>query len=168
MANGGSKPRMARIILGTTGTVVLLGSLLLYGHRSDHPMLYYYGASPEAPGGKAVPILNPLRNRKDEANAEWLIRDLRTNQCGQIVRERLRANDGQICPVLRSNTKANLIWLDRERSAETRSYSRRLIYDLQDSKARLVVYFRNSEVGWGVDTVSVLTDLAVLQPNRGR
>jgi hypothetical protein len=119
-------------------------------------MLYYYGASPEeVPQGTAIAVLNPFRNRKDEANAEGLIRDLRTSQCGQIVHERLGADPTRVCAMMRDNTKASLIWLDRESDA-TRGGTRKLIYDLPESKARLVIYFGTDEAGWGVSTVSVI------------
>jgi hypothetical protein len=123
--------------------------------RSTHCVLYYYGASPEeVPQGTAIALLNPLRNRKDEANAEWLIRDLRTNNCEQIARERLGTDPNRICEVMRGNTKASLIWLDPE-SDMTRGGTRRLIYNLPDKKARLIVYFGADEPGWGVKTASV-------------
>jgi hypothetical protein len=119
-------------------------------------MLYYYGASPgEVPQGTALAVLNPFRDRKDEVNAEWLIRDLRTSKCEQIVHERLRADAMRVCPVMRDNTEASLIWLDQE-SDSRRGGTRKLIYDLPESKARLVVYFGTDEAGWGVSTVSVI------------
>jgi len=126
-----------------------------YLHRSTHPILYYYGAPPEeAPQGTAIAFLNPLRNRKDETNAEWLIRDLRTNHCEQIGRERLGTDPNRICEVMRGNTKASLIWLDPE-SDTTRGGTRKLVYNLPDKKARLIVYFGGDEPGWGVKTASV-------------
>jgi hypothetical protein len=156
MTNFWSKRGGAEIFLIGTGALVFTGAFLLYSHRIDRSMLYYYGASPEVPGGTAIAVLNPLRNRKDEANAEWLIRDLRTGKCEQIARERLNADPKRICPVLRDNTKASLVWLDPERRDRTRGYSRMLVYDLPEAKTRLVVYFRNSDIGWGVDTVALL------------
>jgi len=119
-------------------------------------MLYYYGASPEAPQGTHIAILNPFRDRKDERNAEWLIRDLRTNECDRIARGRLRADPAQVCPVLRYNNTASLIWLDSELGTGMPSGSRVLVYDLRDQKAMLFVYFGTDESGWGVSTVSVL------------
>ena len=129
---------------------------VLYINRAAHCVLYYYGASPEeVPQGRAIVVLNPLRNRKDEANAEWLIRDLRTSKCEQIVRERLGADPTRVCPAMRDNIRAHLVWLDQE-SNTVKGGTRKLIYDLPDSKARLVVYFRTDEYGWGVSTVSVV------------
>ncbi len=138
------------------GILVIGIASVLFVNRSDHCMLYYYGASPEeVPQGAAVAVLNPFRNRKDEANADWLIQDLRTSKCEQIMRERLRTDPTRVCSVMRDNTKASLIWLDQE-SDTTRGGSRKLIYDLPESKARLVVYFATDEAGWGVSTVSVV------------
>jgi hypothetical protein len=155
MKNFWSNHRVAGIFSVGAGALVCIGAFLLYAHRIEHSMLYYYGASPEVPGGTAIAVLNPLRNRKDESNAEWLIQDLRTNKCEEIARERLGADPQQICPVMHRSTKASLVWLDSERDYGTWARSRRLIYDLPESKARLVVYFGHSEVGWGVATVSL-------------
>jgi hypothetical protein len=135
---------------------ILLSSFFLYARRFDWPVLYYYGASPEVPQGTAIPILNPFRDRKDEANAEWLIRDLRSDQCEQIVRERLSSDPAEICLVLRRSTKASLIWLDAEREKGVWATTRDLYYDLPESRSRLVVHFGKSEPGWGVNTVELL------------
>jgi hypothetical protein len=145
-----------RFVVAGTAVAVLAGLLFLYNRRFDHPVLYYYGASPEVPHGTAMAILNPFRDRKDEVNAEWLIRDLRTEKCQQIVRERLGADPAQVCPVLRGSTRASLIWLDPERDRSTWARSRDLFYDLPESRSRLVVSFGNSEVGWGVNTISLI------------
>ena len=91
--------------------VAAVASVALYNHRDERCVLYYYGAALEVPPGRAIAILNPFRNRDDEANAERLIRDLRTNQCEQIVRERLRGDPSQICPVMQTGARASLIWL---------------------------------------------------------
>jgi hypothetical protein len=135
---------------------VFLVALFLCSTRYERPMIFYYGASPEVPQGKAFRILNPFRRRKDEANAEWLIRDLRTNKCEQIVRERLGADPAQICPLLRYNERAVLIWLDPERDNGEWRKTRELYYDLPESRSRLVVGFGDSEAGWGVNTVSLV------------
>jgi len=145
-----------RALFVVLGGIVLAAFCALYFSRSTHCVLYYYGASPEeVPQGTAIPILNPLRNRKDEANAGWLIRDLRTDKCDEISRGRLGADPISICQVMRGNTKASLIWLDPE-SDTVRGGTRKLIYDLPDKKARLIVYFGVDEPGWGVKTVSVV------------
>ncbi len=137
-------------------TAALFASLvLLYVHRFDRPMLYYYGASPEVVHGRAVAFLNPFRDRHDEGLAKWLIGDLRTAQCEKIVRDRLQAEPAQICPVLRSNSGATLIWLG-PRQHDPRGDSRQLFYDLPENKVRLLVYFGRDEWGWGIRTVSVL------------
>jgi hypothetical protein len=144
------------LILLAAVAILFLGLSLAYCVRFSRPVLYYYGASPEVPQGRAIAILNPFRSRKDEANAELLISDLRTSQCQQIVRERLGADPVRICPVMQSSTKALLIWLDAERSGETLARSRKLFYDFPESHSRLVVYFSIDEAGWGVNTVSLL------------
>jgi hypothetical protein len=108
------------------------------------------------PQGKAFRILNPFRRRKDEANAEWLIRDLRTNKCEQLVRERLGADPARVCRVLRDNERVVLIWLDPERDNGEWRKTRELYYDLPESRSRLVVGFGDSEAGWGVNTVSLV------------
>jgi len=137
-------------------TVVFFAALVfLYVHRFDRPMLCYYGASPEVPRGTAVPFFNPLRDRRDERLAKWLIGDLRTAQCEQIVRKRLQAEPAQICPILRSNSRATLIWIE-PRQHEPLGESRQLFYDLPENKARLIVYFGMDELGWGTRTVSVI------------
>jgi len=142
----------ALLILGA----LVIGTLaVVYYVRANHCVLYYYGAAPEeVPQGTAIAVLNPLRNRTDERNAEWLIRDLRTAKCEQVSRE-LLADPTKICSTLRGNTKASLIWLDPE-SDTTKGGTRRLIYDLPDRQARFIVYFRADEPGWGVKTVSVV------------
>ena len=101
-----------RWILLAAIAVLFLGSFLAYKVRVERPVLYYYGASPEVPQGRAIAFLNPFRSRKDERNAGWLIRDLRTNQFRQIAKERLRVDPVRICSVLEGSTKDRLIWLD--------------------------------------------------------
>jgi hypothetical protein len=135
-------------------TVALFAALvLLYVHRFDRPMLYYYGASPEVSQGRAISFFNPFRDRHDEGLAKWLIGDLRTAGCEKIVRERLQADPTRICPVLRSNNKATLIWIEpRQHDRE----SRQLIYDLPENKARLIVYFGRDDGAGVLRTVSVL------------
>ena len=114
-----------RFLIAGAAAVVLIASLL-YARRFDRPVLYYYGASPEVPQGTAIALLNPFRNRKDEVNAELLIRDLRTNKCEQIVKERLAGDPARVCPVLHGSAKASLIWLDPERDRGTWTGSRQL------------------------------------------
>ncbi|MFZ0780667.1 MAG: hypothetical protein WAM86_05980 [Candidatus Sulfotelmatobacter sp.] len=57
---------------------------------------------------------------------------------------------------MRNNTKARLIWLETELDSQPPRGSRELVYDLPKNKARLIVYFRTDEAGWGVSTVSIL------------
>ncbi len=147
------RTRRARLVL-VLGALTIGALCLLYLKRTNHCFLYYYGAAPEdVPQGKASAVLNPLRNRKDERNAEWLIRDLRKAKCEEVSWE-LLADPTRICSTMRGNTKATLIWLDHERGT-IRGGTRRLIYDLPDKKARLVIYFGADEPGWMVKTVSV-------------
>ncbi|HTW59646.1 MAG TPA: hypothetical protein VMD99_16075 [Terriglobales bacterium] len=148
--------KLPKILLLGAVALIVPSIFLAYVQRFDRPVLYYYGAAPVVPHGSAIAILNPFRGRKDEANAEWLIRDLRTSRCEQIVGERLRADPSRICPILQASTKARLIWLDAERKGNTWAQSRQLFYDLPESHSRLVVSFANSEAGWGVDTISLI------------
>jgi hypothetical protein len=148
--------RGTRLRVLIVAAFVLATSSVLYLTRSDHCVLYYYGASPEeVPQGTAMAVLNPLRNRKDEANAERLIKDLRSEKCEKISLERLSADPNRICPMMRGNSRASLIWLDPE-SDITRGGRRKLIYDLPDKRARLIVYFAADEAGWGVTTASIV------------
>jgi len=148
--------KTVRFAIPIIAAVVIFVSAVLYLIRPNHCVLFYYGASPQdVPQGTAIAVLNPLRNRKDERNAEWLIRDLRTNQCERISRERLNADPVRICSTLRGNTKANLVWLDPE-SDTIRGGTRTLVYDLPDKRARLVVYFGADEDGWGVTTADIV------------
>ncbi len=145
-----------RLLYAALGALVLAAFFGIYLTRSTRCVLYYYGAPPgEVPQGTAMVLLNPLRNRKDEANAERLIRDLRTNKCEEIANDRLGADPTALCQVMRGNSKASLIWLDPE-SDTTRGGARKLIYNLSDKKARLIVYFGADEPGWGVKTASVV------------
>jgi hypothetical protein len=142
-------------LLLTLFVLALAAFAVLYLVRSDHCVLYYYGAAPEeVPQGTAIAFLNPLRNRGDEKTAEWAIRYLRTDKCEQVSQE-LRADPVRICATMRHNRKANLIWLDPE-SDTNRGRTRRLIYDLPDERARLVLYFASDGPLWVVKTVSVL------------
>jgi hypothetical protein len=143
--------------LSSWGIVVLAvaASIAMYKHRDDRCVLYYHGTL-EVPQGRAIAILNPFRNANDEANAESLIRDLRTNQCRQIVRERLHGNPDQICPTMQRGGAASLIWLDPPPDFQQSRASRTLVYNLHESRARLFVYFARGEDGWGVSTASLV------------
>jgi hypothetical protein len=143
-----SAHHIARIsALGLVVLVIALG-VFLYVHRVDRCVLYYYGASPEVPQGTAVAILNPFRDRADEANAEKLIRDLRTSRCSEIVREELNVTPECICSAVQHTTHMNLIWLDIQHYAGNWKQPRRLYYDLPETRARLVLYFHTDEAGW--------------------
>jgi len=122
--------KCGRLTLVVFGGLVLLGSaaVVLDVHRFDRPMLFYYGASPQdVPQGTAIPFFNPLRDRNDERLAEWLIRDLRTNRCEQIVRERLQADPVRICPVVRDTTEASLVWMESRKEGAKWKPSRQLV-----------------------------------------
>lgn len=147
MLNLLSKSAGVKILL--LGMSVFLVSVYLYAHRTDHPVIFYYGASPEVAGGTAIPVLNPFRSRNDEANAEWLIRDLRTSRCEQISVS-FGVDPKRVCPVLRKNTSASLICLEAQKDDGTWRTSRKLFYSLGGSRSRLEVVFRSTDVGWGV------------------
>jgi hypothetical protein len=147
-----TQSQVSLIVLSILATLLVLAAYVCYVQRSNHPTLYYYGAAPEVPDGTAIPVLNPFRSRKDEVNAEKLIQDLRTEKCEQIAAYRLRTDPKKICSVLRGSTKASLIWLEPESDRKTRT----LVYDVPEGKARLVVRFGNSDMGWGVDTAFVV------------
>lgn len=136
--------------------IVLVGLIFLYRERADHPVVFYYGGSPEVAQGTAFAVLNPFRNHKDEHNAERLIRDLRTEKCEEIALHRLASDPGRICPVMRRNTRASLIWLDAEPRNGISPNIRDLWYDLPETKSRLVIHFATSDVGWGVNTIELL------------
>lgn len=148
-------PKFRTQLLVILAGLVVAALAVLYHVRSNHCMLYYYGAPPEeVPQGTAIALLNPLRNRADEKNAEWLIRDLRTTKCDEVSKE-LLADPARICSTMHGNTEARLVWLDPP-SDTMHGGTRRLIYDLPARHARLVVYFGADEPGWGVKTVSVV------------
>lgn len=128
----------------------------MYEHRDDRCVLYYYGASPEVPQGRAIAILNPFRDRSDEAIAEKLIRDLRTNRCAEIVRKDLNETPERLCPAVQNTTRAKLIWLDAQRYAGNWKQPRQLYYDLPENHARLVINFHTDEVGWAVSGALII------------
>lgn len=144
-----------RFLLISLALVIAVVTAALYRVRSSHCVLYYFGAAPEeVPQGTAIAILNPLRNRGDENNAGWVIRDLRTAKCEQVSRE-LHGDPVRICSTMRDNHEATLVWLDPENDA-VRGSTRRLIYNLPYEKARLVICFGPDDSGWLVKTVSLV------------
>jgi len=148
--------RCVKIVLSAIAAVAFFAALaFFYVHRFDRPMLYYYGASPEVPQGRSIPVFNPLRDHNDEKLAERLIRDLRTPECERIVKERLQSEPAQVCPLLRSENRVRLIWIGPKQQ-QPFGASRLLYYDLPKAKARLSVYFGMDESGWEITTVSVL------------
>lgn len=120
----------------------------MYHVRYTRPMLYYYGAAPEVPGGTAIVLMNPLRDRAGEDAAERLIHDLRTADCEKIVRS--FDSNPEMCPVLQNNKKANLIW------RVDRGYDRTLFYELSETRFRLKVYAARGEGGLGVRQVFLI------------
>lgn len=146
---------ISRFLLVGIGILLSAGLYVLYAERVDHPLLYYYGAPPQVVNGKAVAVLNPFRSRKDENNAEWLIRDLATPKCEEIVRVRLSSDPSKICLILRNNIGGSLIWIEKPEGVSSWQRRRTLIYNLPKAHARLAVYFSNQEFGWGVSTISL-------------
>jgi hypothetical protein len=59
-----SKHRLAGILLAGIAALVLASSWPAYAHRHDRPVLFYYGAAPEAPSETAFVVLNPFRDRQ--------------------------------------------------------------------------------------------------------
>ena len=129
--------------------VAFVGAALIWAARSHRIMLYQHG-TPEVPSGRAFAIMNPFRNRRPEEVAEELMADLRTNRCEQILLD-LRADDSRICPTMRENRRARLIW----REDETRY--RTLVYHLPESESNLwITSHRDPQVGFVIDGVSIV------------
>ncbi len=148
--------RLASFVIVGCAVLVVALVVFCYVHHVDRCVLYYYGSSPEVPQGTAFPILNPFRDRKDEAHALRLIRDLRTSKCPEIVRAEFNADSERICSVVQHTTQANLIWLDVQQYAGNWKRPRQLYYDLPEKHARLVLYFHTDEAGWGVSEASII------------
>jgi hypothetical protein len=136
------------VLISSIILAALVGSVLVMATRNNRLMLYQHG-TPEVPGGHAFAIMNPFRNRRPEKVAEELMSDLRTNRCGQILRN-LHFDDSRICPVIKEDMNARLIW--REDGPSTRV----LVYDLSRSKSRLWITSRRDEVGFVVSGVSLI------------
>jgi hypothetical protein len=120
---------------------VLIGAFMTAAARSNRPMLYQHG-NPEAPQGRAFAIMNPFRNRRPEEVAQELMSHLRTNRCEQILRD-LHSDDSRICPIMRENKRAQLIW------REDGSISRVLVYHLPESESNLwIMSRRDPEIGF--------------------
>jgi hypothetical protein len=111
-------------------------------------MLYQHG-NPEVPQGRAFAIMNPFRNRRAEEIAEQLMTDLRTNRCEQILRD-YHSEDSRICSVMSGNRSSRLIW------REDKSTTRVLVYHLPESRSNLWITSRRDEVGFIVDSVSLI------------
>jgi len=144
-------------IRGRTYIRVLFTSLLLLAAavlafvllaRTPRLMLFQHG-TPEVPGGHAFAIMNPLRNRRPEHVAEQLISDLHTSRCQGILHE-LHSEDPRLCPVLKEDRDARLIWREDGDSVRV------LVYDLPKSKARLWITSTRGEIGFAVKRVSLI------------
>jgi len=116
--------------------------------RTPRLMLFQHG-TPEVPGGHAFAIMNPLRNRRPEHVAEQLISDLHTSRCQGILHE-LHSEDPRLCPVLKEDKDARLIWREDGDSVRV------LVYDLPKSKARLWITSTRGEIGFAVKRVSLI------------
>jgi hypothetical protein len=126
----------------------LIIAAMLFSARSSRVMIFQHGAA-EVPGGHAFAIMNPFRNRHPEEVAEALISDLHSSRCEQILRD-LHSDDARICPILRQDASANLIWRQDGEAI------RELVYDLPRSKSRLWITSTRSEGGFGVSGVSLI------------
>jgi hypothetical protein len=126
----------------------LMGFALIWAARSNRLMLYQHG-TPEVSQGRAFAIMNPFRNRRAEQVAEELMSDLRTSRCEQILRD-LHSEDPRICPTMMHNRSARLIW--RKDGMATRE----LVYHLPESDSNLWITSRRDEVGFVVDSVSLI------------
>ena len=93
--------------------------------------------------------MNPFRNRRAEEVAEELMSDLRTSRCEQILRD-LHSEDSRICPTMMHNRSARLI--RRKDGMATRE----LVYHLPESDSNLWITSRRDEVGFVVDSVSLI------------
>ena len=145
---------MRRSLLGSVGIACvilagLIGAFLIAAARSNRPVLYHYGASPEVPQGRSFTIMNPFRNRRPEEVANELMADLRTSRCEQILRD-LHSADSPTCSIMSANKSARLIW------REDGSTSRVLVYHLPESDSNLWIRSVRDEAGFGVDSVSLI------------
>ncbi len=128
--------------------ITLISAFLVFAAaRKDQPMLFQHG-TPEVPGPRAFVIMNPFRSQDSEHAAERLIRDIRTTGCERVVHN--LSSDERICPVLRDNRKAHLMWRQDSDSAQL------LVYDLPDVEARLWVSLSRRKNTWEVDGLSIV------------
>jgi len=126
----------------------LLAAFLIWATRTPRLMLYQHG-TPEVPYGHAFAIMNPFRDRRSEEVAEELMSDLRTSHCEQVLRD-LHSEDSRICPVMRENKSARLIW------RKDQNMTRVLIYHLPESESNLWITSHRDEAGFIVDGVSLI------------
>ena len=116
--------------------------------RSPRVMLLQHG-TPEVPGGHAFAIMNPFRNRRPEHVAEELIADLHSSRCEHILHD-LNSEDPRLCPILREDSSARLIWREDGDSVRV------LVYDLSKSRSRLWITSSRGEIGFVVTRVSLI------------
>ena len=101
------------------------------------------------PDGIAISIMNPSRDRTSESTAQNLIKDLRGLDCKKIA-SGLHSDPNAICPTLRENRIATLVW------RKDNSTSRLLVYSLQGQHARLWIMFNRDEAGFDVSSLSMM------------
>jgi len=139
------------MVVCLAAALLAFGGFLLYASRTKNVVLFSHG-TPEVPQGRMLAVFNPFRDRASERTAERLIDDLRSDKCGQIVRD-LNGNsnyDPRICSVMNKTTGHSLVW--RQDGESTRI----LVYGVPEKSARLWVVMRRDEVGFIVSTVSVV------------
>jgi protein-S-isoprenylcysteine O-methyltransferase Ste14 len=137
------------LVLMTAICLVTLISAFLVSAaaRKDQPMLFQHG-TPEVPGARAFAIMNPFRNQDSEHMAERLIGDLRTTECERVLHS--LSSDERICPIMRDNGEAHLMWRQDSDSAQM------LVYDLPDVEARLWVSFSRRGNAWEMHGLSIV------------
>jgi len=117
--------------------------------KRDQPMLFQHG-TPEVPGGRAIAIMNPFRDRLSENTADQLIHDLHSGDCERVIAALASGPDDRICGVLRQDSEADLIWRDDKANIQV------LVYDLPQSRSRLWIVLMRDEVGFEVRSVSLI------------
>ena len=117
--------------------------------KRDQPMLLQHG-TPEVPGGRAIAIMNPFRDRLSENTADRLIQDFRSADCDRVIAALASGSDDRICGVLRQDSEADLIWRDDKANSQV------LVYDLPQSRSRLWIVLMRDEVGFEVRNVSLI------------
>lgn len=126
------------------------GAFVLYSSWTANVVLFSHG-TPEVPQGRMFTIFNPFRDRSSEETAERLIKDLKTADCPQIVRELDgEGSDSRVCSAMQNRSRGVLVW---RRDGD---HQRVLVYDLANQQARLWITFRRDEGGFVISGVSVV------------